>query len=46
MHPLRAAAPVGACYARVVWCEDLSVNGVLAAGTPLALSTWAGAVPA
>ena len=31
-----------ACYAQGVLCEDLSVNGVLAAGTPLALSTWAG----
>jgi DinB superfamily len=36
------AAPVGACYAQVVVCEDLSVNGVLAAGTPLALSSWVG----
>jgi hypothetical protein len=25
-----------------VLCEDLSVNGVLGAGKPLALSTWAG----
>ncbi len=40
-HPPGGSAPVGACYARAVWCEDLSVNGVLAAGTPLALSTWA-----
>src|SRR5262249_28997961 len=31
-----------ACYARGVFCEDLSVNGVLTAGTPLAFSTWAG----
>jgi hypothetical protein len=36
-----AAARAGAGYARVVVCEDLSVNGVLAAGTPLALSSWA-----
>jgi hypothetical protein len=35
-------ASAGACYAQVVLCEDLSVNGVLAAGMPLALSTWAG----
>jgi hypothetical protein len=32
----------GACYARCVFCEDVTVNGVLAAGRPLALSTWAG----
>lgn len=32
----------GVCYAQVVLCEDLSVNGVLGAGKPLALSTWAG----
>ncbi len=32
----------GVRYAQVVLCEDLSVNGVLAAGTPLAFSTWAG----
>lgn len=36
------AASAGACYAQVVLCEDLSVNGVLGAGTPLALSTWVG----
>ncbi len=41
-RPPGTAAPAGACYAQVVLCEDLSVNGVLAAGTPLALSTWAG----
>jgi hypothetical protein len=35
-------ASVGACYARVVLSEDICVNGVLSAGTPLALSTWAG----
>ena len=34
--------PAGACYAQAVLREDLSVNGVLTAGTPLALSTWAG----
>jgi hypothetical protein len=32
----------GVRYAQVVLCEDLSVNGVLAAGTPLVFSTWAG----
>jgi hypothetical protein len=36
------AASAGACYAQVVLCEDLSVNGILGAGTPLALSTWIG----
>src|SRR6266545_2490152 len=41
-RPPGTAAPAGACYAQVVLCEDLSVNGVLAAGTPLALSTWVG----
>jgi hypothetical protein len=41
--PPGAAAPAGACYAQVVLCEDLSVNGVLTAGVPLALSSWAGA---
>ncbi len=35
-------APAGACYAHVVWCEDLSVGGLLADGAPLALSAWAG----
>jgi hypothetical protein len=33
---------VGACYAQIVLSEDICVNGVLSAGTPLALSTWAG----
>jgi hypothetical protein len=28
-----------------VLCEDLSVNGVLSAGKPLALSTWVGRMP-
>lgn len=41
-HPPGTAAPVGACYAQIVLCEDLSVNGVLAAGMPLALSSWVG----
>jgi hypothetical protein len=41
-RPPGTAAPAGACYAQAVLCEDLSLNGVLAAGTPLALSTWAG----
>jgi hypothetical protein len=27
-HPPGTAAPAGACYAQVVLCEDLSVNGV------------------
>src|SRR5262249_28157194 len=37
------AAPHGAaCYARAILCEDIGVNGVLAARSPLALSTWAG----
>jgi hypothetical protein len=40
--PPGTAAPVGACYAQIVLCEDLSVNGALAAGVPLALSTWVG----
>lgn len=37
-----AAASAGACYGQMVVCEDVSINGVLAAETPLALSTWAG----
>jgi hypothetical protein len=41
-RPPGAASPAGACFAHVVLCEDLSVNGVLAAGKPLALSTWVG----
>ena len=40
--PSGMAAPTGARYAQVVLCEDLSVNGLLARGTPLALSAWAG----
>ena len=35
-------ASAGVCYAQGVFCEDLTVNGVLAAGKPLALSAWAG----
>ncbi|HEX8035893.1 MAG TPA: DinB family protein [Ktedonobacterales bacterium] len=41
-HVPGTTAPVGACYGQIVVCEDVSVNGVLTAGTPLALSTWAG----
>ena len=41
-RPAGTAASAGTCYAQIVLCEDLSVNGVLAAGSPLALSTWAG----
>jgi hypothetical protein len=41
-HPAGTAASAGACYAQVVLCEDLSINGVLATGTPLAFSTWVG----
>jgi hypothetical protein len=36
------AARAAACYAEALLCEDVSVNGVLAGGRPLALSTWAG----
>jgi hypothetical protein len=36
------AAPAAACYAQAVVCEDMAINGVLANGTPLALSIWAG----
>jgi hypothetical protein len=41
-RPIGTAAHQAACYARAVLCEDIGVNGVLAAGSPLALSTWAG----
>lgn len=41
-RPPGAGALAAACYAQVLLCEDLSVNGVLAAGKPLALSTWVG----
>gem|GEM_PF-170932 len=40
--PPDAAASGAACYARAILCEDIGVNGVLAARSPLALSTWAG----
>src|SRR5579859_6612293 len=36
------AARAAACYAEALLCEDVSVNGMLAGGRPLALSTWAG----
>lgn len=41
-RPSVGSAPIGAGFAQVVVCEDLAVNGVLAACAPLALSTWAG----
>ena len=41
-YPTGTVASAGACYAQVVLCEDLSVNGVLSAGAPLAHSIWAG----
>jgi hypothetical protein len=41
-HAPGTDVPAAACYAQAVVCEDLAVNGVLAKGTPLALSTWAG----
>jgi hypothetical protein len=41
-HAPGTDVPAAACYAQVVVCEDLAVNGVLAKGTPLALSSWAG----
>jgi hypothetical protein len=37
-----STASGGARYAQVVLSEDICVNGVLSARTPLALSTWAG----
>lgn len=40
--PPDAAASGAACYAQAAFCEDIGVNGVLAAGIPIALSTWAG----
>lgn len=36
------AAQAAACYAEALFSEDVGVNGVLAGGRPLALSTWAG----
>jgi hypothetical protein len=41
-RPPGRTARAAACYAQVLLAEDLSVNGVLAAGRPLALSTFAG----
>ncbi len=41
-HAPGTAVPAAACYAQAVVCEDLTINAVLANGTPLALSTWAG----
>lgn len=40
--PPAAAGGGAACYAQAVFCEDIGVNCVLAARTPLALSMWAG----
>jgi DinB superfamily len=41
-HRSSAAPAIAASYAQVVVSEDLAVNGVLAKGEPLALSTWVG----
>jgi hypothetical protein len=41
-YPAGTVAAAGTRYAKVVLGEDLSINGVLAAGAPLALSSWAG----
>ena len=41
-RPAGAPGLAAAGYAHALLCEDLSVNGVLGAGEPLALSTWAG----
>lgn len=43
-HEIFACAPIPpfACYAQVVFCEDVTVHGVLAGGRPLALASWAG----
>jgi hypothetical protein len=41
-RPAGRGVPIGASYAQVVVCEDLTVSGVLAARVPLALSAWAG----
>ncbi len=38
----RCPRGAAACYARAVLCEDIGVNGILAARRPLALSSWAG----
>ncbi len=40
--PPRLLVPAGTCFARALLHEDLTVNGVLASGTPLALSSWSG----
>jgi len=40
--PAGSDVSAGVRYAHVVFREDLSVNGVLGAGKPLALSTWSG----
>ena len=40
--PPGLANPAGASYAQVVLAEDLSINGVLTARPPLALSSWVG----
>jgi hypothetical protein len=42
LHPSDSPLPAAAWCAQVVVCEDLAVNGVLAKGSPLALSTWVG----
>ena len=41
-HLSSTAPALAASYAQVVVSEDLAVNGVLAKGSPLALSTWVG----
>jgi NAD(P)-dependent dehydrogenase (short-subunit alcohol dehydrogenase family) len=40
--PSGMTVSAGVRYAQIALCEDLSVNGVLATGRPVALSTWAG----
>src|SRR5690349_4093586 len=44
LHRIPSDAPASAAarYAQAVLCEDLTVNGVLAARPPLALGAWAG----
>jgi hypothetical protein len=43
-HQQAAPAPIpaAACYAQVVYCEDVTVGGVLVGGRPLALGARAG----
>jgi hypothetical protein len=41
-RPSGPAARAATCYAGALLNEDLIVNGVLAAGEPLAMTTWAG----